>query len=101
MKYYLAKYGEERIQAALKKINTYKLAHKIAIIILGEVYKQKKHEGLVITKQTLLSDLGYTTSDKYIYADIREAIDSLRWLDYVVYNYNTKLEVERRKQNNR
>lgn len=90
----LEEYGEKRIQEALKKINTYKLAHKIAIIILGEVYNQKKSQDLVITKHELLKKLGYCTKDKYIYADINEAINSLRWLDYIVYNYNTKLKLK-------
>ncbi|MFZ1288894.1 MAG: hypothetical protein WAR79_02300 [Melioribacteraceae bacterium] len=87
------KYSTEKIQAALKKINTYKLAHKLSIIILGAVYQQGKHEELAISKQTLLNLLGYTTADKYIYSDINEAIHSLRWLDYRIYNYNTKLKL--------
>lgn len=85
----LEKYGEEKINEALKRINTYKLAHKLAIIILGEVYNQQKHEGLILPKSELVKALGYTTNDKYIYNDIREAMQSLRWLDYQIYNYKT------------
>lgn len=87
-------YGEAKIQEALSKINTYKLAHKLSIIILGEVHKQKKHEGIIISKKTLVDALGYETSEKQIYADIREAITSLRWLDYIIYKYNTKLKLK-------
>ena len=46
------------------------------------------------SKQSLLNKLGYNSKDKYIYADIREAMDSLRWLDYVIYNYKTKLKLK-------
>lgn len=86
----LKKYGEKRIAKALERINTYKLAHKLAIIILGEVYIQNKHEQLVIPKQRLIELLGYKTTDKSIYNHVKEAINSLRWLDYIVYKYKTR-----------
>ena len=91
----LKKYGEKRISEALERINTYKLAHKLAIIILGEVYIQSKHEKLVIPKQRLIELLGYKTTDESIYNHIKEAINSLRWLDYIVYKYNTRKKLKR------
>lgn len=90
----LERYGKEKINEALKKISTYKLAHKIAIIILGEVYKQQKHEGLILSKSEIVKALGYESANKYIYEDIRDAMQSLRWLDYLVYNYKTKKKLK-------
>jgi len=87
------RYGEELIQKALKKLNTYKLAHKIAILILGEVYNQRKYQNVRISKKDLITNLGYTTSEKSIYADSREAIHSLRWLSYKIFKYKTKLKI--------
>ena len=86
----MEEYGEERIQEALKKINTYKMAHRIALFILGQVYLQKKNEELVISKQQLVEALGYSTNEKHIYAYVKDAIHSLRWLNYAIYKYNTK-----------
>jgi len=34
--------------------------------------------------------LGFSSSDKHIYSQIKEALFSLRWLDYAVYKFNTK-----------
>ena len=85
----IEEYGEERIQEALKKINTYKMAHKIALFILGQVYLQKKNEELVISKQQLVERLDIQRM-KHIYAYVKDAIHSLRWLNYAIYKYNTK-----------
>ena len=77
----------------LQRVRLNKLGHKIAMIILSEVYHQKKWEGLVIPKQRIMEYLGYTSVNKYIYGHISEVIFSLRWLDYKIIEYNTKIKV--------
>ena len=77
----------------LQRVRLNKLGHKIAMIILSEVYHQRKWEGLVIPKQKILDYLGYTSANKYIYGHISEVMFSLRWLDYKIIEYSTKVKV--------
>ena len=79
-----------KIEVALREIHLYKLGHKLSMIILSEAYKQRKYEELTITKQEILEYLGYDSASKQIYQDIDEAMFSLRWLNYIVYQYKTK-----------
>jgi hypothetical protein len=83
-------FEEETLERALRQVHLYKLAHKIAMIILSEAYRQRKYEELTIDKQTILSYLGYSPDDKQMYNEIEEAMFSLRWLNYVIYNYKTR-----------
>jgi hypothetical protein len=85
---------KRKIETALSRIKVYKLAHKIALIILSEAYAQGKFEELSISKQKILEYLNYSSRDKYIYEDITDAIFSLRWLNYQIYEYRTKARVE-------
>ena len=82
---------EDRLQAALSRISLYKLGHKLAIVILSEVYRQRTFKELRITKQTILSYLGYKSHEKQIYKDIDDAMFSLRYLNYVIYKYKNKV----------
>ena len=84
---------KRNIEKALSKIKVYKLAHKIALIILSEAYNQGKFEELIISKQKILEYLNYSSDDKYIYEDLTDAIFSLRWLDYQIFEYRTKTKV--------
>jgi hypothetical protein len=79
-----------KIEDALREIHLYKLGHKISMIILSEAYKQRKYEERTITKQAIIEYLGYDAESKQIYQDIDEAMFSLRWLNYIVYQYKTK-----------
>jgi len=88
-------YTEEKINSALDKIKLYKLAHKLAMIILSEAYQQRRLEGVYITKQKILDYLGYSTSEKHIYEDISDAIFSLTWLTYQIFEYRTKVKVHK------
>jgi len=81
------------IKEDLQRVRLNKLGHKIAMIILAEVYLQRKWEGLVIPKQTIVEYLGYTSANKYIYGHISEVMFSLRWLDYKIIEYSTKVKV--------
>ena len=82
--------NEEEVEKALKRIRLYKLAHKVALIILSEAYIQRKFEEVEITKERILEYLGLDTSDKYIYSDIDDVVFSLRWLNYQIFEYKTK-----------
>jgi len=75
----------------LQRVRLNKLGHKIAMIILSEVYRQRKWEDLVISKQAIVEYLGYSTSDKHIYRDISDVMFSLRWLDYQIIEYKNKV----------
>jgi len=78
------------VDEALKQIHLYKLGHKLAMIILSEAYRQRKYEELTISKADILRYLGYDSISKQIYQDIEEAMFSLRWLNYIVYQFKTK-----------
>jgi len=80
----------------LQRVRLNKLGHKIAMIILSEVYNQRKWEELVISKQAIVEYLGYSTSDKYIYHDISDVMFSLRWLDYQIIEYKNTVSVQKR-----
>ena len=83
-----------KLVSALKRIKLYKLAHKIALVILSEIYLQGKFENLTISKHKILQQLNYSTNEKYIYKDISDAVFSLTWLDYQIFEYKTKSKVE-------
>ena len=78
------------LEKALKRIRLYKLAHKVALIILSEAYIQRKYEELEISKERIINYLGLDANDKYIYQDLSDVIFSLRWLDYQKFEYKTK-----------
>ena len=84
------RYEREQIEQTLARIRLYKLGHRLAMVILSEAYRQRKYEELTITKQTILSYLGYNAEEKHIYQDIDDAMFSLRWLNYVVHEYKNK-----------
>jgi hypothetical protein len=86
---------EEEVEKALKRIRLYKLAHKVALIILSEAYLQRKFEEVEISKERILEYLGLDTSDKYIYSDIDDVVFSLRWLNYQIFQYKTKTPLSR------
>jgi len=87
-------YTVEKINSALNKVKLYKLAHKLSMIILSEAYQQRRLEGVYITKQKILDYLGYSSSEKHIYGDISDAMFSLRWLTYQIFEYRTKIKVQ-------
>ena len=57
-------YEQSKIYEALRQIKLYKLGHKLAMIILSEAYRQRKYEELTITKEMILTYLGYDSSEK-------------------------------------
>lgn len=77
----------------LQRVRLNEQGHKIAMLILSEVYDQRKWEGLVIPKQKIVEYLGYSSGNKHVYRDISDIMFSLRWLDYKIIKYKTKLKV--------
>ena len=80
--------ANKNIEEALRKIRLYKLAHKIAYVILAEIFRQKTLKGVVIKKKSVVEGLGYETDNKQIYQDIKDSIFTLRWLDYKLFDYS-------------
>lgn len=89
---------EKLITETLRKLHLYKLAHKLAIAILGEISIQRKFKNLKISKEYLITTLGYNVSEKQIYQDIKESIFSLRWLEFVIWDY-AKINKKAKKRN--
>lgn len=81
---------EEKIERALERIRLYKLAYRLVLIILSEAYIQRKYQGLVIPKGKILNYLKYNSDDKFIYQDISDAMFSLTYLNYRIYEYRTR-----------
>jgi hypothetical protein len=77
----------------LQRVRLNKLGHSIAMLILSEVYYQRKWDALEIPKLKILESLGYTSNDKHIYRDISDIMFSLRWLDYKIIEYKTRVKV--------
>lgn len=78
---------DEAIEKVLKRIRLWKLAHRLSMLILSEAYQQKEYKNLVMTKESILKYLGYSSEDKQIYQDITDALFSLKWCDYIYYDY--------------
>jgi len=74
----------------LGRVKLNKLGHKIAIVILSEVYNQRKWTDLEIPKQRIIEYLGLSSANKYIYGDIDDIIFSLRWLEYQIIEFKNK-----------
>ncbi|NCQ17909.1 MAG: hypothetical protein COZ80_07380 [Ignavibacteria bacterium CG_4_8_14_3_um_filter_37_9] len=88
---FLKEDSEEKITDAIERISLYKLGHKLATIILAEVYDQRKFTDIVIPKEKLLEYLGYSTKGKQIYKQIDDVMFSLMTLKYFIYEYRTEL----------
>jgi|GEM_PF-2128532 len=80
--------SNERIKQSLKGLRLYKLAHKLAYAILCEVFIQKRLKGLFIPKKRLVEYLGHDASEKRLYRQIKDALLTLRWLDYKIYDFS-------------
>lgn len=77
----------KKIEQGLESVRLYRLAWKIAHVVLTEVYTQRKLRGLVISKERMLRLLGYAPNEKRIYQRIEQALDSLRWCSYKIWGY--------------
>jgi len=80
----------------LQRVRLNKLGHKIAVLILSEVYNQKKWTDLEISKHKIVECLGYSSNDKHIYRDISNIMFSLRWLDYQIIEYKNNVKVQKK-----
>jgi hypothetical protein len=81
----------EAEEEALERLSLYKLGHRLATIILSEVYSQRKFEDVVITKERILELLGFSSYEKQIYRQIDDAMFSLMSLNFFVHEYKTNL----------
>jgi len=80
----------------LRRIKLNKLGHRIAMIILSEVYHQRKWTDLEIPKEKILDYLGYSTASKQIYGDIKDIMFSLRWLEYELNEFRNTSSINPR-----
>ncbi|MCZ7616598.1 MAG: hypothetical protein M5T52_24305 [Ignavibacteriaceae bacterium] len=80
----------------LPRVRLNKLGHRVAMVILSEVYHQRKWTDLEISKERILEYLGYTSADKYIYADINDIMFSLRWLEYEIIEFKNNISVKKK-----
>jgi len=72
----------------LKEMKLYRLAHRLAYAILSEVYIQRTYTRIVIPKEKLIAHyLGYNTSEKHIYQDIKQVLNAMRWCRYKRWKY--------------
>lgn len=88
---------QQKVNQALSRIKLYKLAHKIAIIIISEAYSQKKTEDVRIEKSRILELLGYDSSETHIYRDIDDVMFSFQYLSYRIFQYNTNNKLKNTK----
>src|ERR1017187_324994 len=84
-------YNDDQLDEALGRVSLYKLGHRLASIILAEVYIQGKTTDLVISKEKLLKYLGYSSNEKQIYKQIDDAMFSLMTLNYFIHEYKTNV----------
>lgn len=80
----------------LQRVRLNKLGHRVAMVILSEVYHQRKWTDLEISKERILEYLGYTSADKYIYADINDIMFSLRWLEYEIIEFKNNTSIKKK-----
>lgn len=86
------------IENALRAIKLYRMGEKLARIILAEVYIQKKCKRLVIPKDRIRWFLGYDSSERQIYTEIKDSLISLMYCHYIIWKYsytNTTKEQKR------
>jgi hypothetical protein len=74
----------------LRRVRLNKLGHRIAMVILSEVYHQRKWTDLEIPKQKIIEYLGLSSANKYIYRDIYDVMFSLKWLEYQIIEFKDK-----------
>ncbi|MEB2296488.1 MAG: hypothetical protein OZ930_08205 [Ignavibacteria bacterium] len=80
----------------LQRVRLNKLGHRVAMVILSEVYHQRKWTDLEIPKERILEYLGYSSADKYIYGDINDIMFSLRWLEYEIIEFKNNTSVKKK-----
>jgi len=77
----------EQIEKALNKIKLYKMGHRLALVILSETYNQKT-DSIYISYTDIFKFLGKDPNkEKQIYGEIKDAIFTLRWLNYKFWDY--------------
>lgn len=75
------------VERQLKKIRLYRIGHELANLTLGAVYEQRTLVNVMLYKKEILLRLGYNTDDKQLYQDLGDAFESMRWVDFVFYDF--------------
>lgn len=83
--------SDENLDNALGRVSLYKLGHRLASMILAEVYIQGKTTDLIISKEKILESLGYSSYEKQIYSQIDDVMFSLMTLNYFIHEYRTNV----------
>lgn len=86
-------YSAGRIEEALRRLKLYKLAHRMMIFILAEGFRQGKATDIEISKLSILNNLGYNSSEKHIYKDISDALFTLMFINYQIFEYQNKIKL--------
>lgn len=88
IKFTLSKYNGS-LKDDLQRVRLNKLGHRVAMVILSEVYHQRKWADLEIPKERILEYLGYSSASKQVYGDIKDILFSLRWLEYELIEFTS------------
>lgn len=75
---------KREIEEVLKDVRLYKQGQDLAYGILGELFLQKTFNGVSLPKERAVYYIGHTPEHKTAYHDVKEILNSLRWLDYKI-----------------
>ncbi|MEA1965378.1 MAG: hypothetical protein U9O41_09720, partial [Candidatus Aerophobetes bacterium] len=75
---------QREIEQVLRKVRLYKKGQSLAYGILGEAYLQKKWFETELSKEKAVYYIGKTPDQKVAYSQVKEILNSLRWLSYKV-----------------
>lgn len=83
-------YDEEnkKIEAGLRQVSLYRMAHRLAHLTLAQVYSQRKATDLIIQKEDIIKWLGHTPEEKQIYQDIKESYENLMFCHFQRWNFS-------------
>ena len=90
----------KKIADALKRVRLHTIAHDLAHVVLSEAYINQRVKGIQIPIAKLLEYLGRPAGDPHIYDDIRDAMFSLRHIDYQhqEFNYTKEGKISKRRE---
>ncbi len=75
---------KREIEEVLRKVRLYKKGQSLTYGILGEAFLQKKFFEVELLKKNAVYYIGKTPQQKAAYQQVKEILNSLRWLSYKV-----------------
>ncbi len=75
---------QREIEEVLRKVRLYKKGQSLAYGILGEAYLQKQFFEVELPKERAIYYIGKNPGQKVAYQQVKEILNSLRWLSYKV-----------------